>query len=237
MTFSIENRGYRTVRFDARRLAAGQVSPVLGDRAATELVSLGPPLPDFEVDIRDGRPHVGRIWVRGPSLMKGYVGTDQQPFDAGGWLDTGDVGFVYEGELFVTGRGKDLLVVRGRNHAPQDLERAADEVEGVRTGCAVAVADVGEHGEQLLFFVEARSPRKELANDVLKAVRGATGVAPDLVQLLAPGTLPRTSSGKLRRGETLARYRAGTLTPPDKVTPLLLAGAMARSSYAYWRSR
>ena len=239
VTFRPENTGYLTTRFDGAALTAGAAVP---DPDGVELVSVGAPLPDFEVEIRDGErtPQadgtIGTIWARGPSLMKGYVGRDTQPF-VEGWLDTGDLGFLHDGEMYVTGRRKDLIILRGRNHAPQDIERACDTVEGVRTGCAIAAADIGEEGERLLLFVEVREPREGMAEEVLRAVKGASGLEPSMVLLLEPGTLPRTSSGKLRRTEALKRWHDGSLTPPAKVTPWLLAGAMAKSAMGYFKSR
>ena len=116
-----------------------------------------------------------------------------------------------------------------------EIERAVDPVEGIRTGCAVAVGMVGESGEQLVVFVEARSPRDDLADDCLRAIQTASGLKADLVLILEPGTLPRPSSGRLRRGESLRRWQAGTLVPPASVTVLKLAGVMGRSTLARWR--
>jgi acyl-CoA synthetase (AMP-forming)/AMP-acid ligase II len=178
---------------------------------------------------------VGRVWVSGPSLLTRYLGAAAHPV-VEGWLDTGDVGFQDAGgELFLCGRARDLIVIRGRNHAPQDLERAADALPGIRTGCVVAVGHPTEDGERVCVFAEARDPRPTLADEVQAAVLAATGVDPHVVLVLAPGTLPRTSSGKLRRGEALRRWLDGTLTPPAPVTPWLLAGALARSALGYLR--
>jgi acyl-CoA synthetase (AMP-forming)/AMP-acid ligase II len=116
-----------------------------------------------------------------------------------------------------------------------------DAVPGVRTGCAAAVADLDADGEHLLVFIEVREHHDGQADACANAIRARVGVSPDLVLLLDPGTLPRTSSGKIRRGETLARWKSGTLTPPEKVTPLMLAGAFARSALGFvrvaWRTR
>jgi fatty-acyl-CoA synthase len=241
VTFTPPGRGMRTVHLDRAALGEGRAVEAPPGDGAVELATLGPPLPGYAVEIRSGAgSDVGRVWCAGPSRMKGYLGRAGQPFD-GPWLDTGDVGLLHDGELVVTGRAKDLLVIRGRNHAPQDLERAVDTVDGVRTGCAAAVADIGDHGERLLLFVEVRAPVEGQAEACATAVRAATGVTPDLVLLLAPGTLPRTSSGKIRRSETLARFHAGTLTEPDAVTPWMVAGALARSALGWlragWRAR
>ena len=240
VTFSALDAPFRTVRIDGRALTEGHAVPVAS--GGVELAALGPPLPGFGVEIRSsaGQPlperTVGHIHVSGPSLMQGYLDRTEQPI-VDGWLDTGDLGFLAEGELVVTGRAKDVIVLRGRNHAPQDIERVVDTVDGTRTGCAVAVGHVTEQGERLLVFVEARTPRGDLADACMRAIQAATGLRPDLVLILEPGTLPRTSSGKLRRGLALRRWLDGTLTPPESVTMLRLAGAMARSTLARWRAR
>jgi acyl-CoA synthetase (AMP-forming)/AMP-acid ligase II len=98
------------------------------------------------------------------------------------------------------------------------------------------VADLSD-GERILLFVEVRERKPDQAQACLDAVRGATGVEVALVVLLDPGTLPRTSSGKIRRAETLDRWRAGTLTPPDHVGPALLAGALAASAWGFLKAR
>lgn len=234
----------------ARRVSAGALSG-LPDRGQ-EIVSVGRPLPGFRLSVRDpeGRElppgRVGRLWVSGPSLMQGYfgdpVGTARILRD--GWLDTGDLGFLDDGELYLTGRAKDLIVLRGRNHSPAEIEQAVDALPGARAGCAVAVSWLpdGAPGEVLALFVERsrRASAAELAAlpDACRgAVLAATGLAIDRLELLAPGTLPRTSSGKLQRSETLRLYLADNLAPPAPVTPLRLARAAARSGlgYARWR--
>jgi acyl-CoA synthetase (AMP-forming)/AMP-acid ligase II len=145
--------------------------------------------------------------------------TDQALHD--GWLDSGDLGFTHDGELFVCGRHKDIVIVRGANHAPEEFEAALDELAGVRTGCAVAVGFVpaGEDDEALAMLVETTSDAPAtLADDVASRVQERTRIRPAHVELLAPGTLPRTSSGKLRRRESRTQWLAGTLAPPKKVT-------------------
>jgi len=189
---------------------------------------------------------VGRVWVAGPSLMAGYLGRPDATAEVlrDGWLDTGDLGFLLGGELYLTGRAKDVIVLRGRNHAPEEIEHALAGVPGARPGCAVAAGWLpeGEDFERLLLFVEAardaaEDERATLPSACRRAVLGATGLEPDRVIVLAPGSLPRTSSGKLRRRETLRRHLAGELDPPDPVTPVRLAGALARSQLAFARLR
>ncbi|ANM32096.1 AMP-dependent synthetase [Acidobacteria bacterium Mor1] len=235
-------------RFDREALCRRQAQP---DDSGRELTAVGRPLPGFELRIEDDHGarleagRIGRVKIAGPSLMSGYLGKPElteKMFD-GTWLDTGDLGFVWDGELFLTGRAKDMLLLRGRNHAPDEVERAVDEVEGVRTGCAVAASYLpdGASGEELLVLVEARKEvpagsYEDIATECRAAVLAGAGLAAHQVIVVAPGTLPRTSSGKLRRQEALNRFLAGTLTPPEKVTALRIAKEMARSTLAYTRA-
>jgi fatty-acyl-CoA synthase len=248
VTFSDPWRPFGTKRFDRSELARGRAVPT-GD--GLELAALGGPVAGFEVAVtRFGRPaaagEVGRVLVRGPSLMTGYLGRPAATARAvsGGWLDTGDRGFLLDGELYLTGRDKDILIVHGANHAPEELERAAEAAPGARPGCAVAVAlPAGEDGtEGVLLLVEATrdasaADRAALPERCVERVVAATGVRPSQVVVLAAGTLPRTSSGKLRRQAALRQFLDGSLRPPRRVTPAYLAGALARSSLAYLRAR
>jgi fatty-acyl-CoA synthase len=249
VTFGDLRTPFRHKTFDRHALSAeGRV------RIATRgepLVSLGRPLPGFLLEIRDedgleltaGR--LGRVWVRGPSVMQGYLDRPEatRAVLRKGWLDTGDTGFLHEGELYLYGRAKDVLVLRGRNHAPQDVEHAADGVAGVRTGCsaAVGVLAASGDGEELVLFVErgrGTAHDIDLAERVRKRVLERTGLEPAQVHVLAPGTLPRTSSGKIRRAETRRRFLAGQLARPGKVSALALAREMLRSRIAFaWTPR
>jgi acyl-CoA synthetase (AMP-forming)/AMP-acid ligase II len=225
VTFKPAGTRFRTLGVDAEKLAAkGVVAP-----GSKELVSTGRPLAGVEIEIRDAAGvslppgRVGHVFVRGPSVMLGYFGRTDLTDQAlrGGWLDSGDLGFTHDGELFLCGRHKDIVVVRGANHAPEEFEAALDELPGVRTGCAVAVGFVpaGEDDEALAMLVETTSEAtSSLADDVAARVEERTRIRPAHVELLAPGTLPRTSSGKLRRGEARTQWLAGTLSAPKKVT-------------------
>ena len=179
--------------------------------------------------------------------MDGYLGrreATEPACCATAGCDTGDLGFLFEGELFLTGRAKDMLLLRGRNYAPEEVERAASGVEGVRPGAAVAVTWLpeGADGEQLLVLVEAARGVPEADFNLVASACGmkilaATGLSPDRVAVLPAGSLPRTSSGKLRRQAALAQYLAGTLGPPAPVTTLRLAAALLRSAVAFLRAR
>jgi acyl-CoA synthetase (AMP-forming)/AMP-acid ligase II len=243
VTFKPAGTSFSTLGVDAAKLASeGVVEP-----GAKELVSVGRPLAGVEVEIRDEgglrlRPaRVGHVFVRGPSIMAGYFGRADLTDEVlhGGWLDSGDLGFVHDGELFVCGRHKDIVVVRGANHEPHDFEAALDELAGVRTGCAVAVGFVppGEDDEALAMLVETTSEAlPTLAQDLAARVQERTGIQPAHVELLAPGTLPRTSSGKLRRREARNQWLAGTLSPPKNVPAMKLALQAARGELSHARA-
>jgi fatty-acyl-CoA synthase len=250
VTFSDVGREYSSRRFDRERLAAA--GEARDDPDGVEIVAVGRPLPGFGVRIcgPKGEPlepgRVGRVLVSGPSLMDGYLGMPHATAEVlrDGWLDTGDLGFVLGGDLFLSGRAKDVLILRGRCHSPVEVEHAVDAVAGVRKGCAVAASYLPESaaGEALVLLVEAdrQTPRQRypaVAVEAARAVLAATGLQADHVEVLEPGTLPRTSSGKLRRQEALLRWRRQELRPAAPVTPIRLAGAVARSSLAFARAR
>ncbi|MCA9502749.1 MAG: fatty acyl-AMP ligase [Myxococcales bacterium] len=248
VTFSSLREPFAVRHFDPQALVEEQRAvPV---ERGQPIVSLGRPLAGFEVEIVDDEGEVldacrlGRVRVRGPSIMRGYDGMEEETRRAltEGWLDTGDIGFLRHGELHLYGRTKDLIVLRGRNFAPQDFEHAIDDLPGVRTGCSAAVAVVRPDGagEELWIFVERarRTDRtgEDLATAVTRRVLERTGILPARVIPLAPGTLPRTSSGKIRRSEALQSFRRGDLVEPAPVSFPRLALEMLRSRRALRRA-
>jgi acyl-CoA synthetase (AMP-forming)/AMP-acid ligase II len=270
VTFSRPGRGFRALRVDASALAArGAAIPAAGETdnveggpidggpksggRTREIVSLGAPLPGIEVRVCDPdgatlpERAVGQVRVRGPSVMRGYFGNPRATAAAlrDGWLDTGDLGFVHDGELHLCGRAKDLIILRGRNHAPQEFEDALDGLPGVRAGCsaAVGIEREGDDGEELALLVEQEGNAggadalRALEERILERVLERTGVRAREVHLLAPGTLPRTSSGKLRRAEALRQLQEGSLLAPRAVTFLGMAREAARSMAAFARLR
>jgi fatty-acyl-CoA synthase len=244
VTFKPAGTLFHSLGVDADKLALdGVVAP-----GGKELVSVGLPLSGVQVEIRDAAGmslppgRVGHVFLRGPSVMMGYFGrtdlTDQAIHH--GWLDSGDLGFTHDGELYVCGRHKDVIVVRGANHAPEEFEAALEGLAGVRTGCAVAVGFVpaGEDGEALAMLVETTTDASSnLADEVASRVQQRTRIRPAHVELLPPGTLPRTSSGKLRRREARTQWLASTLLPPKKVTTSRLLVAAARGELRHARAR
>lgn len=189
---------------------AGRAEPA-SDGPALDLVGTGAPLPGTTIRIVDatGAPlaerRVGEIQVQAPTLMAGYDGeaeATRAAFD-GDWLRTGDLGFVSEGELFVTGRLKDVLIKAGHNVYPEPIEATAATVEGVRPGCVVAAGVRSElHGtERIVVVAETRLAEEAwpALGERLRAALQSTGVVIDEIVWLPPGALPKTTSGKLRR--------------------------------------
>jgi acyl-CoA synthetase (AMP-forming)/AMP-acid ligase II len=181
--------------------------------------------PEGQEELPDGE--VGEIWVAGPSVAKGYwrnALATRETFRAtltgreGRFLRTGDLGFLRDGELFVTGRLKDLIVIDGRNHYPQDLELSAEMCHpALRPGCTAAFSvDGGADGEQPVLVAEATPEAEgefEKITDLIRSTIGeAHGLSVREVVLVHPGTIPKTSSGKIQRHASRAAYLNGTLS-------------------------
>lgn len=245
VSFSSPDRVFTSHYFDREQMQRGTIALAEATDDGVELASVGQSLPCCSIEIRgeDHQPlpenQIGEIWVQSPSVMQGYL-NDAPSSVKEGWLATGDLGFYFEGELYIYGRKKDVIVLGGQNHAPQDLEMAVDGIKGVRTGCTVAVSKVSSDGEQVFLFVEATSNNLSdtaLAEKCKQAVLRETGVNCDLVVLLQPGTIPRTSSGKLRRRNTLHLFETGNLLPPKEITAFRMAGVLAQSMLGHWKAR
>jgi acyl-CoA synthetase (AMP-forming)/AMP-acid ligase II len=248
VSFSSLRERFAVRHFDPRALAERRLAIQVA--SGQPIVSLGRPLAGFAIEIVGGAAAplaegaLGRVRVRGPSLMQGYDGMPEETARvlADGWLDTGDIGFFCEGELHLYGRAKDLVILRGCNFAPQDFEYAIDDLPAVRTGCSAAVSALAGNGsgEELWLFVErARAVSGEdgaFVEAVRRRVLERTGIRAARVIPLAPGTLPRTSSGKIRRAETLHAFRSGTLARPAPVSRSRLALELLRSQWAFHRA-
>jgi acyl-CoA synthetase (AMP-forming)/AMP-acid ligase II len=197
---------------DAGRLEhEGLAAPADPGARARRFVSVGRPLPTQEVRVVDAHllplpeRRVGEVWVRGPSVMRGYYQRPEETEDAlrGGWLRTGDLGYLARGRLYLTGRSKDLIIRYGRNYYPQDIERLTTRVEGVAEGGAVAFGV--ERGAETLVVVVAETRlrdgerRRQLVRRIREACQDSFLFGPDDVRLFVPGGIPRTTSGKVRR--------------------------------------
>ena len=158
---------------------------------------------------------VGELQLSGDSVTTGYYKRPDATEEllAGGWLRTGDLSYTVDGELIVCGRSKDVIIVGGRNVYPQDIEKVVGELEGVRTGNVIAFGIEGRHGAQNIVVVaESRGgDLNEIRRSVTNCVTQAEGIPPKEVVLVEPGTVPKTSSGKLQRSAAKASYEAGEL--------------------------
>jgi acyl-CoA synthetase (AMP-forming)/AMP-acid ligase II len=184
------------------------------------VVSLGPPIDGHEITIVSVTPdhtplperRLGQIWIRGPSVSPWYYDQHHLHRERRTSLRTGDVGYLADGELYVVDRLKDLVIVAGRSYSPSDIERAAEQVDGVRAGRSVAFGitdiELGTESLVVLAEVQPRSPAEllELADAVRTTVVEHIGLSPKDVRLLKPGSLARTSSGKLMRRDARDRY-------------------------------
>jgi 1-acyl-sn-glycerol-3-phosphate acyltransferase len=227
----------------------GRADPAADDEAdPLRFVSSGLPLPGHEVRIVDQggeelpERREGRLEFRGPSATSGYFRNPEATetlFD-GEWLDSGDLGYLADGEVFVTGRTKDVIIRAGRNIYPEEVEEAVGRLDGVRKGC-VAVFAGGRPGsgeeEALVVLAETRrddeASRRQLERAIEEVTLDLTGTAPDDVVLVPPRTVPKTSSGKLRRSASRELYERGELEKGRRsvwwqVARLALAGVWAR---------
>ncbi|MGH9788902.1 MAG: fatty acyl-AMP ligase [Candidatus Acidiferrales bacterium] len=184
-------------------------------------VSVGRALPEHEVRIVDDNDQPlperveGHVQFRGPSAMQGYYRNPDATAEArthDGWRRTGDLGYLADGELFMTGRTKDLIIKAGRNIYPQEIEELAADVEGVRRGCvaAFAVPEPKSGTEALVLVAETRATdgvaRARITAEIMRRVNSSARVSPDVVRLVPPQSIPKTPSGKLRRGACRELY-------------------------------
>ena len=192
------------------------------------IVNCGKPVTGIEVEIRgpDGEVlpdrGIGKLFVRGASVMAGYFRDPESTaacLSADGWLDTGDMGYLSNGYIFIVGRAKDMIIINGRNHWPQDIEWAVEQLPGFKSGDIAAFAITGSSGEEtpaVLVHCRVSDPgeRGRLRDDIRERVRAITGITP-VVELVPPRTLPRTSSGKLSRTRARNLYLSGEIQPYD----------------------
>jgi fatty-acyl-CoA synthase len=248
VSFSPLGRGLVVDTIDRRALAedhaAVPAAPDADAGSARGFVVCGAALPGHVIEIRDAdgkvRPErqLGRIFVRGPSIAKGYFGEPEASAEVfkDGWLDTGDLGYLTDGALAITGRSKDLIIVHGRNVWPQDLEWAIEQLPGLRRGDAAAFSvdggSVDGEGESVVLLVQCRltdpAARAQLERDVKAVVQQAAAIEGKVV-LVRPHGLPQTSSGKLSRSRARQSYLAGAYADDssDPGAPRAKAGATA----------
>ena len=229
------------VHFDAAELGAGRVRPCAAGKGTSLVKYEVPQAPSLRiVDSGTGRECpsdvIGEIWVHGDNVAAGYWRKPPQEqtcfgttlvepapgTPAGPWLRTGDLGFIHDGELFIVGRIKDLLIVRGRNHYPEDIEATVQEITRGR----VAAISVPVHStESLVTVIELRAPTNldddalrrfaAVRSDVTAAISNAHGLSVEDLVLVPAGSIPTTTSGKIRRAACAEQYRQGGFTRLD----------------------
>jgi fatty-acyl-CoA synthase len=222
VTFAPVDRGLETDRVDPESLGRHRRAVISNAGTARSFVRCGRPLPSQRVEIRGPKgealpPRVaGRIVISGASVMQGYFNDPEataDALDAGGWLDTGDIGYMAEGDLVIVGRAKDTIIVNGRNVWPQDLEWIVKQIPAVRNqSCAAFGVREPGAGERAVVLVQSglrdAGERASLTASAHRDILQATGLDCRIV-LVPPHSLPRTSSGKLNRGLARERYLAG----------------------------
>lgn len=194
-----------------------------GDPTALRFVACGHPLPGHEIRIVDesGREAPdrveGRLQFRGPSATSGYFRNDEKnrALFSGNWLESGDRAYLANGDVFITGRIKDMIIKSGRNIYPHEIEELVGQIEGVRKGCVAAIAssDPRTGSEQLVIVAESRLSETEakdlLRQRIVEICSDVLNISPDIVEIVPPHTVPKTSSGKIRRAATRELYESG----------------------------
>ena len=192
------------------------------------IVNCGRAVEGMEIEIRDADGailadrSIGKVFCRGTSVMVGYFRDEESTracLSGDGWLDTGDMGYLSNGYIFIVGRAKDMIIINGRNHWPQDIEWAVEQLPGFKSGDIAAFAITGPSGEEtpaVLVHCRVSDPgeRGRLRDDIRERVRAITGISP-VVELIPPRSLPRTSSGKLSRTKARNLYLSGEIQPYD----------------------
>ncbi len=249
--------GYRVDRIDRQVFeSTGRAVPATNDDDSGPLTFVGAGRPLHDVECRIVTEHgadagdrvEGHLWFRGPSATSGYYKNPEATrglMRGDGWLDSGDLAYWADGDLFITGRAKDVIIKAGRNLYPQEIEQIAGHIDGVRPGCVVAFGAPDERSgtERFIIVAEIRNAAdgSRVRAEISAAVQDTMGLPPDVIELVPPQSIPKTSSGKLRRTETRRRYLEGNIgkkrQPPwVQMTRLAAAGALPRGWLAARRS-
>ncbi|MCL6729108.1 fatty acyl-AMP ligase [Sphingomonas hankyongi] len=220
--------GIRLELVEENELSGGEPGDDERPRRYRAVVNCGKPVHGMEIEIRGAEGEelpdrgIGKVYVRGTSVMHSYFRDEESTracLSDDGWLDTGDMGYMSSGYIFIVGRAKDMIIINGRNHWPQDIEWAVEQLPGFKSGDIAAFAITGPSGEEtpaVLVHCRVSDPheRGRLRDDIRERVRAITGITP-VVELVPPRTLPRTSSGKLSRTKARRLYLSGEIQPYD----------------------
>ena len=220
--------GIRLELVEENELSGGVNEDDQRPRRFRAVVNCGKAVHGMAIEIRGARGEIlpdrgiGKVYVRGGSVMAGYYRDEESTracLSDDGWLDTGDMGYLSGGYIFIVGRAKDMIIINGRNHWPQDIEWAVEQLPGFKSGDIAAFAITGPSGEEtpaVLVHCRVSDPaeRGRLRDDIKERVRAITGISP-VVELIPPRSLPRTSSGKLSRVKARNLYLSGEIVPFD----------------------
>jgi len=220
--------GIRLELVEENELSGGAPENEGRPRRYRAVVNCGKPVTGMEIEIRGPGGEIlpdrgiGQVYVRGASVMHSYFRDEESTracLSDDGWLDTGDMGYMSKGYIFIVGRAKDMIIINGRNHWPQDIEWAVEQLPGFKSGDIAAFAITGPSGEETpAVLVHCRvsdnEERGRLRDEIRERVRAITGITP-VVELVPPRTLPRTSSGKLSRTKARNLYLSGEIQPYD----------------------
>lgn len=221
ITFHQHGTALKVDRVDADAMKDGVAKPATDEtEVVLEIVSCGEGFPGHDVQVWNdagealGERQVGQVVAQGPSVTKGYFENPEATEEAfgGGWLRTGDLGYFADGDLYICGRVKDLIIIRGANHYPQDIEWSVGEIDGVRRGNVFAFSVDKGDGEQLVIVAEAnRADAPALRQAIARRVQSEFALTPSHVGIVPVGTLPKTSSGKAQRRKAKAMFEAGQM--------------------------
>ncbi|MEZ4408746.1 MAG: fatty acyl-AMP ligase, partial [Polyangiales bacterium] len=248
-------KALRVDRVDIEAFRQGEAKPFNGDESpnepprSVEVVNCGKPIRDHEVVAMDEEGNilperaVGELCFKGPSVAGGYYKNPEATAAAfkGEWLHSGDKGYVANGDVYVCGRIKDLIIINGRNYYPTDIEWTVNDLEGVRRGSAVAFATLPASASSEHLVVVAEWAGKDKPSDaameatrklVKEKVQADIGLNVHDVALIPPGTVPKTSSGKLQRRKTKQQYEDGTLGQEAPTTDSMQAKAAVAKQVA-----
>ncbi|MDQ3482023.1 MAG: fatty acyl-AMP ligase [Pseudomonadota bacterium] len=220
--------GIRVELVEESKLLGGEPGADERPRRYRAIVNCGKPVFGMEAEVRgdDGISlpdrGIGRIYVRGGAVMVGYFRDEESTaacLSPDGWLDTGDMGYLSGGYIFIVGRAKDMIIINGRNYWPQDIEWAVEQLPGFKSGDIAAFAITGPSGEEtpaVLVHCRVSDPKERgrLRDDIRARVHAITGITA-VIELVPPRTLPRTSSGKLSRTKARSLYLSGEIQPYD----------------------
>jgi fatty-acyl-CoA synthase len=222
MAFDRLTRPMRTVTIDRAAYEELNTAQIVNGEGkdALELVSCGRTFPGHDLAIMNEAGEllpegkVGEIVFRGPSVTPGYFQNEEASKELlkGGWLHTGDLGFMIDGEVFISGRMKDLIILNGRNYYPQAIEWIVERTDGVRKGNVIAFSVQGDTTEKLIVVAESTTDDRDRVSQAVSAdLKAALGLAATEVVLVPKGAIPKTSSGKLQRRKAKAQYQDGSL--------------------------